>query len=336
MPSGSHRTIDIHAHVILPDCRPLVDGLMAPEMEPFSYYGGEETNAYQVEHVRQIMPQATDPEIRIADMDRMGIDVQAISVAPAGYYYWADPELARELARMQNENLAKIVGDHPDRFVGLATVPMQDVRSAVEELERCVTEYDFRGVEINTNVMGIDLDDRRFRPFFAKAEELDVVVLLHPNGFTGGERFREYYLTNVIGNPLDTTVALTRIIHGGVLEEHPGLKLVAVHGGGYLPFYSSRMDHSYELRPEGRHHISRPPSTYLKQIYVDCLVFDAPHLEFLVQQMGAEQVVVGTDYPFDMGHYDPLGQIEATRGLSDDDREAIRGRTAARLLKLTD
>jgi aminocarboxymuconate-semialdehyde decarboxylase len=333
---STRRTIDIHAHVFTPECQALVEGLMSPEMEPFSYFGGDETNAYQVGHVKEIAPKATDPQVRLADMDAMGIDIQAISVAPPGYYYWTDPELARELARMQNENLAKIVGDNPDRFVGLATVPLQDVRSAVEELERTVKEYDFRGVEINTNVMGLDLDDARFRPFFAKAEELDVVVVLHPNGFTGGERFRKYYLTNVIGNPLDTTVALTRIIHGGVLEEHPDLKLVAVHGGGYLPFYSSRMDHSYEERPEGRHHITRPPSTYLKQVYFDCLVFDAPHLEFLIQQMGADHVVVGTDYPFDMGHYDPLGQIDDVTSLSDSDRELIRGGTAARLLKLED
>ncbi|MBL7258546.1 amidohydrolase family protein [Paractinoplanes lichenicola] len=327
------RTVDIHGHVILPDTLPLTAGLMSPEMDPFTYYGGDETNAYQVEHVRAIMPQATDPVRRIADLDRMGIDVQAISVAPAGYFYWTDPALGLQLAQMQNDNLSKIVADHPDRFVGLATVPMQDVDAAVQELERCVTEYDFRGVEINTNVMGLDLDDKRFRPFFAKAEQLDVVVMLHPNGFTGGERFRKYYLTNVIGNPLDTTVALTKIIHGGVLEEHPGLKLVAVHGGGYLPFYSSRMDHAYGERPEGRHHITRPPSTYLKQIYVDCLVFDAPHLEFLVQQMGADHVVIGTDYPFDMGHYDPLDQIASAR-LDETVRNAIRGETAARLLKL--
>jgi aminocarboxymuconate-semialdehyde decarboxylase len=330
------RTVDIHAHVFTPECHALVEGLMSPEMEPFSYFGGDETNAYQVGHVKEIFPKATDPAVRLADMDEMGIDVQAISVAPPGYFYWADPELARELSRMQNENLAKIVADHPDRFVGLATVPLQDVRSAVEELERTVKEHNFRGVEINTNVMGLDLDDPRFRPFFAKAEELDVVVLLHPNGFTGGERLRKYYLTNVVGNPLDTTLALTRIIHGGVLEDHPDLKLVAVHGGGYLPFYSSRMDHSYDLRPEGRHHISRPPSSYLKQVYVDCLVFDSVHLEFLIQQMGADHVVVGTDYPFDMGHYDPLGQIDGVTSLSEDDRVAIRGGTAARLLKLDD
>src|SRR5687768_4261827 len=176
------RTVDIHGHVILPDCMPLVDGLMSPEMDPFTYYGGDETNAYQVQHVREIMGKATDPATRIADLDRMGIDVQAISVAPAGYFYWTDPALGRDLARMQNDNLAKIVADHPDRFVGLATVPMQDVDAAVEELTRCVREHDFRGVEINTNIMGLDLDDRRFRPFFAKAQELDVVVMLHPNG----------------------------------------------------------------------------------------------------------------------------------------------------------
>ena len=331
-PTG--RTVDIHAHVFTPACQELVAGLMEPEYEPFFFWAGKETAEYQGRHTAEIMPKLTDVDVRLADMDAMGIDVQAISVAPPQYYYWTDVELGRTLARMQNENLASIVHDHPDRFVGLATVPMQDVSSAVRELEHCVREYGFRGVEINTNIFGLDLDDPRYRPFFAKAEELDVVVLLHPNGFTHGERLQKYYMTNVIGNPLDTTVAINRIIHGGVLEEHPALKLCLVHGGGFLPFYSSRIDHSYELRPEGRHHITRPPSTYLKQVFVDCLVFDSVHLEFLIQQMGADHVVIGTDYPFDMGHYDPLGQIDGVRGLGDEDRELIRSATAAKLLKL--
>jgi aminocarboxymuconate-semialdehyde decarboxylase len=332
--STDPRTIDIHSHVFTPACVELVEGLMAPTMEPFSYFGGEETNAYQVVHTKEIRPKLTDPAVRIADMDAMGIDVQAISVAPPQYYYWTDPELGRRLARMQNENLASIVAGNPDRFVGLATVPLQDVSAAVAELEFAVRELGFKGAEINTNVMGLDLDDRRYRPFFAKAEELDVVVMVHPNGFTGGERLMKYYLTNVVGNPLDTTIALTRMIHGGVFEDHPDLKICFVHGGGYLPFYSSRMDHAWELRPEGRHHITRAPSTYLKQVYVDCLVFDAVHLEFLIQQMGADHVVVGTDYPFDMGFYDPLGQLDGVPGLSDDARRAIRGGTAARLLNI--
>jgi aminocarboxymuconate-semialdehyde decarboxylase len=334
MSRSNGRTVDIHAHVITPACLDLVKGLMEPQYDPFSYWAGKETNEYQAGHMAEILPKATDIDVRLADMDAMGIDVQALSVAPPQYYYWADVELGRTLARMQNENLAAMVQAHPDRFVGLATVPMQDVSSALKELEYCVRELDFRGVEINTNIFGLDLDDPRFRPFFAKAEELDVAVLLHPNGFTGGERLQKYYMTNVIGNPLDTTVAMNRIIHGGVLEEHPGLKLVFVHGGGFLPFYSSRMDHSYELRPEGRHHITRPPSTYLKQVFVDCLVFDSVHLEFLIQQMGADHVVIGTDYPFDMGHYDPLGQIDGVRGLSDEDKDLIRSTTAHKLLKL--
>jgi aminocarboxymuconate-semialdehyde decarboxylase len=334
MSGNRHPTVDIHAHVFTPACLQLVDGLMAPEMDPFSYFGGPETNAYQAGHVKSIMPRLTDPAVRIADMDRMGIDVQALSVAPPQYYYWTDPELGRRLARMQNEHLAEIVAGNQDRFVGLATVPMQDVSSAVAELDHAVGELGFRGVEINTNVVGLDLDDRRYRPFFAKAEELDIVVLVHPNGFTHGQRLTKYYMTNVVGNPLDTTVALARIIHGGVLEDHPGLNLCFVHGGGYLPFYSSRMDHAYEQRPEGRHHISRPPSSYLRQVFVDCLVFDEIHLEFLLRKMGPDHVVVGTDYPFDMGHYDPLGQIDKVAGLSGEERQMVRGGTAARLLKL--
>src|SRR3954449_6312758 len=220
----SGRTVDIHAHVFTPACQELVKGLMQPQYEPFSYWAGAETNEYQPKHTAEIMPKLTDVDVRLADMDAMGIDVQAISVAPPQYYYWTDVELGRRLARMQNENLASIVHDNPDRFVGLATVPLQDVSSAVAELEYCIRELDFRGVEINTNVFGLDLDDPRYRPFFAKAEELDVVVLQPPKDLSPGERLQKYYMTNVIGNPLHTTIAINRIIHGGVLEDYPALK----------------------------------------------------------------------------------------------------------------
>jgi len=334
MAGSNGLTVDVHAHVFTRSCQKLVEGLMAPEMEPFSYWAGKETNEYQGKHTQEIFPKLTDIEVRLKDMDAMGIDVQALSVAPPQYFYWADPELGATLARMVNDNLADIVSGHPDRFVGLATVPMQDVTRAVAELERCVNELGFRGVEINTNIAGRDLDDPRFRPFFAKAQALDVLVLLHPNGFTHGERFQKYYMTNVMGNPLDTSVAIFRIIHGGVLEDFPDLKLCLVHGGGFLPFYSSRMDHAYEGRPEGRHHITRRPSTYLKQVYVDCLVFDEEHLAFLLQKMGDDHVVIGTDYPFDMGFYDPIAQIAKVPGLSDEARTRIHSGTAARLLKL--
>lgn len=307
---------------------------MAPEMEPFSYWAGAETNEYQRGHTAEIFPKLTDVSVRLADMDAMGIDVQAVSVAPPQFFYWADPELGGLLARRVNENLAEIVAGHPERFVGLGSVPMQDVARAVAELEYCVNTLGFRGVEINTNIAGRDLDDPRFGAFFAKAQELDVVVLLHPNGFTHGQRFGRYYMTNVMGNPLDTSMALFRLIHGGVLERFPDLKLCLVHGGGFLPFYSSRMDHAWSQRPEGRHHITRAPSSYLKQVYVDCLVFDEVHLEFLIRQMGDDHVVIGTDYPFDMGFYDPISQIAKVPGLSEQSRRRIHSETAARLLKL--
>src|SRR5215470_10044266 len=293
MAENTSPVIDIHAHVGTPACQELVAALTPGRLEPFSYFGGEETNAYNARHFSEIVPKLTDPAERLADMDGMGVDIQALSVAPPQYYYWTDPVLGRRLARMQNEHVAEMVAGDPDRFVGLATVPLQDVEAAVAELRFAVGELGLRGVEICTNVNGLDLDDAGFRPFFAAAAELRVLVLLHPHGFTHGDRLTAYYLTNVIGNPLDSTIAMTRIIHGGVLERFPDLRLCFVHGGGYLPFCSSRMDHAYANRPEGRHHISRPPSSYLRRVYVDCLVFDESHLDFLIRQMGADHVVLG-------------------------------------------
>lgn len=303
--------------------------------DPFTFYSGDETRAYNAGAFAALAPKLTDPDRRLEDMDRMGVDVQVLSVAPPQFYYWSDPGLGWRLARLQNDHLAELVAKHPDRFSGLATVPLQDVDAAIAELDFAVTELGLRGVEICTNVNGLDLDDRRFLPFFARASELGAVVLIHPHGFTQGDRLTDYYLTNVIGNPLESTIALTRLIHGGVLEDLPDLRLCVAHGGGYLPFYASRMDHAWRERPEGRHHIpARPPSSYLRQVFVDCLVYDPAHLAFLVQQMGADRVVVGTDYPYDMGFYDPVGLVEATPGLSDEDRERILGGNAAGLLGL--
>ena len=313
----------------------LGSALGSPRADPFSFYSGAETKDYNAAHFAALAPKLTDPIRRLEDMDRMGVDLQVLSVAPPQFYYWADPALGWKLARLQNDHLAELVAKHPDRFSGLATVPLQDVDAAVAELDFAVGELGLRGVEICTNVNGIDLDDLRFLPFFVRAAELGVVVLIHPHGFTQGDRLTDYYLTNVIGNPLESTIAVTRLIHGGVLEEVPDLRLCVAHGGGYLPFYSSRMDHAWRERPEGRHHIpDRPPSEYLRRIFVDCLVYDPAHLGFLVQQMGADRVVVGTDYPYDMGHYDPVGLVEATPGLSDDDRTQILGGNAADLLGL--
>lgn len=328
------RVVDVHAHVATPACEALLDGPVPARLDPFTLFSGPETAAYNAGQFASLAGPLTDPARRIEDMDRAGIDVQALSAAPPQFYYWTDPALGRRLARMQNDHLAELARDRPDRFVALATVPLQAVDAAIEELRHCVDELGMRGVEICTNVNGLDLDDPRFRAFFAAAADLGALVLLHPHGFTGAERFADHYMINVVGNPLDTTIAASRLIHSGLLEELPELRICLVHGGGYLPFYSSRMDHSWAHRPEGRHRIpDRPPSHYLRRCYVDALVYDAAHLEFLVARMGADHVVVGTDYPYDMGDQDVVGLVRSAN-LPEGAEDAILGGTAASLLGL--
>ncbi len=221
------------------------------------------------------------------------------------------------------------------RVVGMATLPLQDGERAVLELERVVKELGLRAIELSTNVNGVDLDDPRFEQVFAKAEALDVLLFLHPIGCTAGERMRDYYLINIVGHPLESTVAVSRLIFGGVLERHPRLKICVAHGGGYLPFYAGRMDHAYQVRPECRHFIQRPPSTYLRQLYFDTVLYTEDSLVYLVKQMGSDHIVLGTDYPADMGEADPLGYIGKVRALSREDKRNICGGNAARLLHIT-
>jgi len=192
----------------------------------------------------------------------------------------------------------------------------------------------FRGIEIMTHVAGEDLSEPRFRPIFARCEELGLVVFMHPDGFTGARRFHDHYFANVIGNPLDSTVALHHLIFGGVLEDCPGLKLVVAHGGGYLPAYSGRIDHAASARPDCCEQLKEMPTTYLKRLYFDSLVYTHHQLEYLVAEYGADHILVGTDYPADMGETDPVGFIEGARGLDDAARRAILGGNAARLLNL--
>jgi aminocarboxymuconate-semialdehyde decarboxylase len=267
-------------------------------------------------------------------MDRMGVDVQAISVVPPQYFYWTEPQIGAKLSGMVNDRLFEIVEAHPDRFVGLGTLPLQDVDLALAELDRVVGELRFGGLEICTNVNGVDFDDPRFAPFFEKVVEHDLLLVVHPNGFTHGQRLADYYLINTLGMPMDSTVFIARMIFGGVMERFPALKVCVMHGGGYLPFYPARFDHAYEARDDCREYISRPPSTYLAQMYFDTMVFDAEMIATLVDRWGADHILLGTDYPFDMGEDDPLGLLGRVEGLPAEDRTKIAGGNAARLLGL--
>ena len=334
MRGGKTLTVDIHCHISTPECMPLVRDLFSPEKEPFTFFANPETREINQRLFATLAPKLTSPEERLKDMDSMGIDIQVISPSPAQYYYWTDGELGLRLARMQNERVAELVRAHPARFVGMGTVPLQDVDRAVQELERTVKELGLRAVEISSNVNGMDFDDPRFRPFFAKAEELEALIFIHPIGFTDGGRLRDYYLMNVIGQPLESTVAVSRLIYSGVLESHPSLRICVAHGGGYLPYYAGRMDHAYKVRPECQRSISRPPSTYLHQLYYDTVVYTGETLASLVKQVGSEHVLLGTDYPFDMGETDPVGHIGGVRSLSRADKEKLWGGNAARLLRI--
>ena len=329
-----HLTVDIHCHVLTEAADALVKPYFKPESEPLFRFSNAATREVNRLQALGTHDKITSVSTRLKVMDKAGIDVQAISPAPFQYYYWAEPELGRASARLINDNIAAIVASHPERFAGLATVPLQAPELATAELEHAVKTLGLRGVEICTNVAGAELSEPQFRPFFAKAEELGIVVFLHPSGFSEGRRLADHYFANVIGNPLESTVAVSHLIFGGVLDAYPRLKLVVAHGGGFLPAYSGRMDHAHAARADCRRVIKKRPTSYLRRLYFDTIVFTAHQLDYLVRQYGSDHLLLGTDYPYDMGMEDPVGFIEGTPGLGRKEKAAIMGGNAARLLKL--
>jgi aminocarboxymuconate-semialdehyde decarboxylase len=277
-------------------------------------------------------PRLTQPERRLADMDEMGVDVQVVSPSPTQYYYWAEPDLAEAVVRGINEGIAELCQRHPRRLAGLGSVALQHPTLALRQLEHAVRDLGLKGVEISTSVNGLELDDPSLRGFWSRAEALGAVVFIHPMGTTLGARTATHYLQNTIGQPLETTIALSRLIFSGVLEAHPALKLVAAHGGGYLPTSIGRSNHAFAVRPEAVADTRIAPLRQLQRVWFDTVVYDAMALRHLIDRVGPSQVVVGTDYPFDMGHYDVHALVDAVPGLTEDERAAILGGNAAALI----
>jgi len=333
---GRSLCIDIHCHYFNSAVAARVAHLNPAQHEPSVQFANEMTREVNVRQVRDRGPKLTTIETRLKDMDRMGIDIQAVSPAPNQTYYWTDAELGVELARGVNDRLSEIVATWPRRFVALGTVPLQHAELAVGELTRCVKELGMRGVEINPSVNGMDLTDPRLglEKFFAKAQELDVVIFMHPIGFTHAERLVDHYFNNVIGNPMETTIAASHLIFDGVLQRNPRLKVILPHAGGYLAHYWARMDHAYRARPDCRTVIRRSPSKYLEKMYFDTIAFDPLMLRQMVDRYGAEHVLLGSDYPYDMGVEDPLGFVASVPRLKRAERALIEGGNAARLLKI--
>ncbi|MFC1665285.1 amidohydrolase family protein [Pseudomonadota bacterium] len=319
----STKVIDMHAHCQVSAVRDLVHG--RPELEGFDPYA------------LAAMTRVENLQTRIEEMDRMGIDMQVLSIGLEQYYFWADRELATKVVKMQNEMLSQICAEHPDRFVPLGAVSLQHPDLAVKQLEYAVKNLGHRGCMIAGSVLGKELADAEFEKFWAKAEELDVVVFIHPRRFVEGETRLQGrgFLINIIGQPLETTVALSHLIYEGTLDRYPGLKIVAAHGGGYLPSYIGRSDHGHTSDDRGARGLEKKkPSEYLKQIYYDTLVYNTENLAHLIREVGVSQLVIGTDHPWGMTNLNPVAHLLSVPGLSEDDIEDILCKTAKKLFKI--
>ena len=311
------KTVDVHAHCAVPRAMALMDRKL-------------ETQA--------LLMAETPLHDRLRAMDEQGIDVEALSINP--YWYTAERDIARVLIQIQNESLAEICAAQPDRFVAFATVALQHPDLAVEQLREGIARYGLRGVGVGGSVNGDDLADPKFHPFWAAAERLGVLVFMHPQATGVAAEIPNRLkgsggLDNTIGNPLETTIALSHLIFEGTLDRFPGLKICAAHGGGYLPSYAARSDAIGTTFP---HRITTPlkkkPTAYLKQLYFDSIVFTPEALRHLVAETGAGQIVMGTDYPFPWTKTS-VDHILRTPGLSAADRVAMLGGTAATLLRIT-
>lgn len=303
------KTVDIHAHVQFPEAMVM---------------GGEKLNPIQ-----QMAPD------RIKAMDEQGIDVEALSIN--AFWYKADRDVAEKLITYQNEKLVDLCAAQPERFVAFASVALQHPEMAARQLEHAVKKLGLRGAAIGGSVEGDELSDPKFHPFWAKAEELGCLVFIHPQRNDGFEkRLRgNGGLINVIGNPLETTIALSHMIFEGTLDRFPGLKICAAHGGGYLPSYAARSDAGCVTFPDrcAKVQLKKKPTEYLKQLYYDSIVFTPEALHYLGRQVGINQVMMGTDYPFAWNKV-AVDHILNTPDLSDDEKRGMLGETAAKLLKL--
>src|SRR6266850_2995612 len=306
------RAIDVHSHVLTEETMGLLRK-EAPKVAPKITPIDAEFAILEVAGVpyRPFPRGGWDVERRFGDLDAAEIDVQVLSATPQTYFYDQDATLAATTSAIQNDQIARLVKAYPDRFLGIATLPMQAPERAAEELRRAVTTLGLRGAMIGSNVHGKNLDDPSFEPLWAAAAELGVMLLIHPVNVAGVDRLRSYYLNNLIGNPLDTTIAAACLVFGGVLERYPGLNVLLVHGGGFVPYQAGRWAHGWHVRPEPKVNVKQSPQPWIDRFYYDTILHARPMLEFLVGSVGAGRVLLGSDYPYDMGTFECARQVKA-------------------------
>lgn len=326
---------DVHAHLLLPEVHAEVEkrapDLVAEAADLERRRNGVASMKVSGPMVGARIPKLTDVRVRLAAMDAQGVRTQWVSVSPNHFYPWAPEGLAVWVAGETNRLIAQHVAQAPDRLVGLGVVPLQHPLRIVEYLDDAVLGRGLAGVEISSFAGDVELSDERLEPFWARAAELGCVIFLHPFGCSLDERLDRFYLANTVGQPVENAVALSHLIFAGVLDRHPGLKIVAAHGGGYLPTAIGRSDHAWRVRPDAQG-CAHEPSSYLRRIWFDTVVHDPAALRHLVEVTGASQVVLGSDFPFDMGLDDPVGFI-GSAGLPDDVAAGILAGNAEELLR---
>jgi aminocarboxymuconate-semialdehyde decarboxylase len=325
------KVIDIHAHILADDTIRLLQREVPqvpikltpidPEFSVLEVAGA----AY-----RPFPRGGFDLEKRFKDMDAAEVDMQVVSNTPQTFLYNQPPEVTAATARLQNDQIVKLIAAHPGRFAGIATLPMQAPQLAADELARAM-RAGLRGAHIGSNINGKNLDDPSLEPVWAKAAELGAFILIHPVGVAGADRLKSYYLANLIGNPVDTTIAAASLVFGGVLERHPTLKICLSHGGGFVPYQGGRWVHGWNVRGEPQVNLKVSPAASLRRFYFDTILHAAAPLEYLVRAAGADHVLLGSDYPFDMGTLECARQVKAL-GIAEADRATILGEGAARLL----
>jgi aminocarboxymuconate-semialdehyde decarboxylase len=306
------RTIDVHAHILPEETMRLLAReapTVAPKLTPID-------NDFSMLEVagtpyRPFPRGGFDLQKRLADMQASGVDTQVISVLPQTFLYGQDAALTATVSRIQNEQLAQLVRAHPDRFLAIGTMPMQAPEQAADELRYAMQTLGLRGAMIGSNIKGKNLDDPALEPFWATAAELGAFILIHPVNVAGIERLRSYYLVNLIGNPLDTTIAAASLVFGGVIERFPNIRFYMVHGGGFTPYQAGRWQHGWHVRPEPKVNLKYPPAETIRTFYWDTILHSKPQLEFLVKEWGAAHVILGSDYPYDMGTFECARQVKA-------------------------
>jgi aminocarboxymuconate-semialdehyde decarboxylase len=323
--------IDLHNHVVPPT---IVDAIAANPSRYGTKFELKDGRRYFSVHgpLAELKPEFYDVDAKVAWLDRVGLDVTVISVGPPIYFYGLSPEVGLEAARLANDGIAQMVARRPERLRGRAHLPMQDPDAAVTELERVVKEHKFKGVEIGTSIEGEPLAHPKFRKVLRAIEQHGCFIFAHPYQCLAAGGMDDYYLSNFVGFPLDTTLMVSHLMFSGALDELKQLRILCAHGGGCVPYQIGRFVHGHRVRPEPRKHTQTSPRDLLRRFYFDALTHDAKAARHLINMVGADRVVIGTDHPFDMGPDDPVGSIDAIPGLTTQEREQVYGLTARSLL----